>query len=265
MKFPLLLLALSAALFAYTDNDMDGVDDATDRCPHTPLNELVNEEGCTVQSLGSKAHYDVVFGLGYSQLNYVSNTKDDTLTTSVQGDYVKGNFSAQVAASRFSSSTESGMNDILAAGYYQLPIDDHLSIKLGGGVLLPTYDSGYGNEATDYLGSISVSYLISPEVGLIGGYTHTVVNDDNVPGVLYYHDTDAFFLGANYMVDEKLAIGASYQSSDSIYHNVETIENLSAFGLYRFDRHWFGNIGYSYGLSDSASDHAFDLRIGYSF
>jgi len=260
-----LTLSLSATLFAYTDGDMDGVDDAKDRCPYTPFNDLVDENGCTVKSLIEEHHFDIILGAGYSQLNYASNAKDDTLTTTVQADYFNKNISAQVVASYYASSHDDGANDTLIAGYYQIPLDDHLSVKMGAGILLPTYDTGYNNEAADYMGTVCLTYLLDSQFAFLGGYSYTFVNDKNVPGVFSYQDIHAYFAGVTYLMDSKRSIGVAYSGSDSIYRDVETIEKVSAYGMYRFDTHWFANLNYSYGLSDSASDHALDLRIGYSF
>lgn len=264
MKFSLFLIpALAVNVFAYSDADMDGVEDSQDRCPNTFINELVNAQGCTIQSLEN--HYDLIVGGGYSQLNYASNTKDDTFTTTVQADYYNQNFSAQILASRYTSKNDSGMNDTLIAGYYQIPLSDPLSMKLGGGILLPTYETGYNNEAADYMGSIGFTFLINPRAAVVGGYSYTFVNDHNVPRVLNYQNTQAYYLGVDYLIDSKLSIGGVYHNSESIYSDVEAIKKVSGFGMYRFDSHWFANAAYSYGLSDSASDHSIDLRIGYSF
>lgn len=264
MRFSFVLtLALSANLLAYTDSDLDGVEDALDQCPETLLNELVNAQGCTIKSL--EHHYDIIVGAGYSQLNYISNQKEDTFTTTLQADYYTKNVSAQIIASHYISSNDSGMNDTLVAGYYQFPLDNQLSLKIGGGILLPTYETGYNNESSDYMGSLAVTYLADPKIALIGGYSYTFVKDADVAGALAYQNSEAYYVGVNYLVDTKLSVGSIYQNSDSIYRDVEPIEKISAYAMIRFDAHWFGNANYTYGLSDSASDHALDLRIGYSF
>lgn len=270
MKRSLLwVLALSASLLAYSDSDMDGVEDTADRCPNTLMSELVNEQGCTIRSLQSDHHYDLIFGAGYSQLNYANNEKADTFTTTLQADYYYRQFSAQIISSYYASdskiSEDSGLNDTLIAAYYRMPITERFTIKAGGGVLLPTYESGYHNEAADYIGSLNLTYVLNPALSLIGGYNYTAVNDKNVPNVATYQNTNAFYAGADYRLSDALSVGGVYHNSDSIYRDVQNIQKVSAYGFYRFDTHWFGNLNYAYGLSDSASDHALDLRIGYYF
>lgn len=262
-------LALSANLLAYSDSDMDGVEDAIDRCPNTPMTELVDAQGCTTKSLQSDHHYDLIFGAGYSQLNYANNEKADTFTSTLQADYYYRQFSAQIISSYYTSdskiSKESGLNDTILAAYYRIPITQQFNVKVGGGILLPTYETGYHNEAADYMGSLNLTYLLNPALSLIGGYTYTAVNDKNVPGIATYQNTNAFYAGADYRLSDILSLGGAYHNSNSIYSDVQNIQKISAYGFYRFDAHWFGNLNYAYGLSDSASDHALDLRIGYYF
>lgn len=266
MKFALLLsLALAAHLFAYTDNDMDGVDDSVDRCLNTLFSDLVDAQGCTTQSLYTDRHFDVIAGVGYSQLNYASNTPTDTLTTTLQADYYTQNFSAQIIASRYSSDSDNGLNDTLIAGYYRIPLSGRMDAKIGAGVLLPTYETGYNNEALDIIGSAALSYRLDSSLTLMGGYSYTAVNDKDVAGAVAYQNTHAFFAGADYQANERLSFGGSYYRGDSIYTGIAAIEKLGGYTLYRFDEHWFGNASYAYGLSDSASDHSLDLRLGYYF
>jgi hypothetical protein len=150
-------LLLNQSLLA-VDSDIDGVDDAFDKCPNTPLTDLVDTDGCTIRSLQPDIHYDILTGIGYSQMNYASQEKADTTTETLQADYYNGNLWAQLSSSysQSSSSTysQSGFNDALAAVYFKFPFTD-LILQSEAGILIPTYRSGYNNEATDYLGSIS--------------------------------------------------------------------------------------------------------------
>lgn len=260
-----LSIMVSTPLFAYSDMDMDGVDDQDDHCPHTPFSTLVNTQGCAVKSLTSEHHFDLILGGGYSQLNYASNQQADTLTTTLQADYYTQKFSAQIVASSYTSSDERGLNDTVIAAFYQIPLSSELSLRVGGGVILPTYKTGYSNEEADYMGSLDVTYLITPKTALSSGYSHTIVNDQNVPNVLLYQDTDGYYASILYFMDQQLSLGTSYTRSDTIYRDVEPIKKISAYGTIRFDSHWFVNGIYSYGLSDSTSDYTVDFRLGYYF
>ena len=280
LLFTLSLLTLP--LFAYSDFDMDGVDDAIDRCPDTPLTELVDIYGCTSKNLEGDHHYDIIAGVSLSQFNENTlsalNPDDtDTVTTTLQADYYYKNFSLEASTSYFNSQSQSdshsGQNDSFIGAYYQLYPVSSLSLRLGGGLLLPTYDTGYDNNNLDYTASASLSYLFTT-VNLFGSYSYTLVNDDDFSYLddttretvnIHYQNTNAFNAGIGFYPTEKSYISVAYNSSDSIYRHVETIESASAYLFYTIDKHWFASLNYAYGLSDSASDHYGALRLGYYF
>ena len=88
-KLLLLILLLPLWLFAYSDNDLDGVEDKDDLCPNTSLAEIVDDTGCTIEYLTApdkSASYDVVFGVGYAK-NSSSSQESKTNTQSLQIDY----------------------------------------------------------------------------------------------------------------------------------------------------------------------------------
>jgi len=83
-----------------------------------------------------------------------------------------------------------------------------------------------------------------------------------------YHSlshTNAYSIGVGFYPTQKLYISGSYNSSDSIYTNVKDIDTASFYGFYSIDENWFSTFNYAYGLSDTASDNYFSLRIGYYF
>ena len=264
----LLLFLTSVALHAFVDSDLDGVEDGADRCANTPLSDLVDTSGCTVKSLKNEHHYDIVFGVGYSQLDAQTLEKTDTLTTSLQIDYYYQAVSVQFSTSRYQSDgdtySSSGMNDTTLAAYYRFQPTQELSVRPGGGVIFPTYESGYGNEAADLFGSLDLGYKLE-DTTLFGGLIYTVVNDDDVSGSATYQNTVAAYFGAGYYPSPESYASVSYYRSDSIYTDIEPIKNISLYGYYSFDAHWFGTAGYALGLSDSASDNSLTLRLGYYF
>ncbi|WP_345976014.1 DUF3187 domain-containing protein [Sulfurimonas sp. HSL3-7] len=279
LLFTLSLLPLS--VFAYSDFDMDGVDDAIDRCPNTPLTELVDIYGCTTKNLEGDHHFDIIAGVSLSQFNEntlsaLDPNDTDTVTTTLQADYYYKNFSLQASTSYFNSQSQSdsnsGQNDSFIGAYYQLYPVSSLNLQLGGGLLLPTYDTGYDNNNLDYIVSASLSYLFH-NFNLFGGYNYTLINDDDFSYLdsnsdtveIRYQNTQAFNAGIGFYPTEKLYTSVAYNRSDSIYQNVETIESASAYLFYSIDKHWFTTFSYAYGLSDSASDHYAAFRLGYYF
>ncbi|PHR58480.1 MAG: DUF3187 domain-containing protein [Arcobacter sp.] len=268
MRIFLLSLVFLSSLFAYNDADFDGVDDSVDVCPNTPILDIVDINGCSFEVLKSNHHFDIVIGESYSQLNYVTNEKTDTYTTSLQVDYFYKNFSLQASSSYYTSSSDTtsnrGLNDSILAGYYLFRLSDNFRLRLGAGVILPTYDTDLNNNNTDYLGSINANYSIN-KFSLFAGYNYTIVNDDDIADVVTYKNSSAYSAGVGYYLSPKYYLSTSYYQAQSVYENVDDIKNISIYNFYSINTHWFTTLNYAYGLSDTSSDHFASIRLGYYF
>ncbi len=272
----LLLGLFASSLFAYVDSDMDGVEDSIDRCPNTAFTDLVDINGCTQKSLVSPHHYDIIFGASYSASDYLTLNATDSLAGNVQVDYYYKNFSLQASTSYFTTEgngfSDSGLYDSFVGGAYQFRPMRNLSLRLGAGALLPTYKSTLDNNNMDYTANINLSYNLG-NVNLFGGYSYTIINDDDVNVVaadgnvttILYQNTQGYSVGAGVYATQKLYISGAYNSVDSIYTNIEDITTASLYGYYSIDSHWFSTLSYAYGLSTSASDHYASIRLGYFF
>lgn len=268
-SFFTLLLLCSLWVYGASDSDLDGVDDINDQCPHTPFSDLVDSRGCTTSSLSIPVQYDLIVGYDYASSN--ANTLEDTATDTItfQADMYRGNISAQILASYYqsddSSYNDSGWNDTQISLFYLFKPTNDFMIQTGAGIVLPTYSTGYGNEATDYVGSVALSYSLNQNINLFGGYSYTMINDDNIPDLVDYQNTNAFYAGVGYMNAKNRSINFSYTHAQSIYAGIDPIETLSLKGMFPIDTHWFMIGDYRYGLSDTASNHEAALRIGYAF
>ncbi len=270
-----LSIFLSINLFAYTDSDFDGVVDSVDRCPNTPFSELVDISGCTTKSLISPHHYDIIVGASYSDSDYQTLNQTDTLSSTIQVDYYYKNFSLQASTSYFNTSgdefSDNGFYDSYLGTSYQFKPLDSLTLRVGAGVLLPTYETSLNNNNTDYVGSLNLSYNLD-DVSLFGGYSYTVINDDDVvltDGVttteIVYEDSVAYSAGVGYYFTSTIYVSGSYNVSSSIYSGIEDIQTASVYGYYSIDRNWFSTLSYAKGISDSASKNYLSLRLGYFF
>ena len=286
MKYlSILLLILPLSLFAYSDADMDGVEDALDRCPNTPLMDLVDINGCSKKTIikassnskkVSPHHFDIVVGASYSQTSYDINPTTETINTSLQVDYYYKNFSLSLSGSHYNTSSgdysDSGLNDSFAGMGYNFRPTKNLSLRLGAGVSIPTYDSYYDNNNYDYVGSASLSYKLG-SVNIFGGYTYTMINDDdysytddnNQTQTVTYQDTTSYNVGLGFYPTSKLYLSASYMSADSVYEGVDASKTASIYAYYGFNAHWFSSLSYAYGLNDVATDHYASLKLGYYF
>jgi hypothetical protein len=263
-----LLALISTNLFAYEDFDMDGVENKVDKCPNTLFSDLVDIRGCTIKSLVSKRELDLILGVSYGDSDYQTLKKTDTFATSVQVDYYYKNFSFQASTSYFDTAgsgyDDKGFYDSFLGAAYTFKAGDSLLASVGVGVILPTYDNSLNNNNADYMASANLSYSLD-KINVFGGYSHTLVNDNDVAGIVSYQNASAVSGGLGYHFDEDLYASASYNSSDSVYVGVEDVQTASIYANYTIDEHWFAMFGYAYGLSDSASGNYVSFRLGYFF
>ena len=268
-KFIFMFLLSALSLYAYSDYDMDGVEDQNDKCPNTLLSELVNHDGCPIKNLRSYHHFDVIYGFDFYQTNYETLEDSDTLSQSLQLDYYYKNFSLQLSSSYYNSSSasfnNSGVNDSFAGTYYKIETQSNLKVRLGVGAIIPTYESELNNNNTDYIGSINVSYFYK-KINIFGAYSYTLVNDSDIANEgVFYQNSNALSLGLGFYPTSKLYLSGAYSSSESIYKGVEAIDTASIYSLYSINKNWFATLNYAYGISESASDNFASLRLGYYF
>lgn len=268
-RFALALLSLTVASHGYVDTDFDGVEDAYDRCPQTSLSDLVDSNGCVIHSMRTNISYDLVAGIEYSQINYVSQEPSDTITTSLQADAYTGKWWFHGIISHYQSdngtTSASGLEDTSITAMYRFTPTEKLTLFTGAGVILPTYKSAYNNEAADYMASIQMNYILNDTFSLFAGGTHTWINDQNVPEESY-QNTSGFYTGIEGTLPSgESTLSAAYHHYDSIYTSVPVIRYVNFEYGYIINPHWNIGINYAFGLSDSTSDHAFSGYLGYHF
>lgn len=231
---------------------------------------------------GLAADGDVIVGATYSDINYYTMEKADTLTTTFQADLYRGNISAQLLTSYFQSEAtnmdDNGWGDTQLGLYFMTYPSSSLTLQPGFGIILPTYDTGYNNEAVDIFGSLYAQYDFDKYYYLFGGFTYTMVNDKDVQNItryrrssfilgdsIQYQNTSSFTAGAAYRTSNNGYINLAYTQTQSIYTDLESFKTLSLNGMMPLDPRWFVLGSYRHGLSDTTSDNEFTLRIGYNF
>lgn len=266
-----LSLLLCSMLFAYSDSDLDGIEDRFDSCPNTPFSDLVDASGCPVNT-ASAHHFDVIYGLMLTQTSNYGNDKTQTLNQTFQIDYYYKEFSVQAASSTYDAQSLSyssrGLNDSFLGLYYTLRPVEKLALRLGGGVIIPTYKSELENNRLDYTASLSLSYDLGV-FSLFGGYSYTLINDEDIlfndgssTTLISYQNTHGYYGGVEVKIGNGSSMSMSYSNSQSIYFGDVALETLSLSFYYPLGEHWFWSAGYGYGLSESASDDSFSVRVG---
>ncbi|MFT5659432.1 MAG: hypothetical protein ACI9TV_000048 [Sulfurimonas sp.] len=265
----LLILTLNVTtLCTYDDFDIDGVEDKDDKCPKTLISDLVDISGCTIKSLEYPHHFDIILGASYAQTNYNTDELSDTFYTTLVLEYYYENFSVEFSSSYFNSDSltynDSGLNDSYLTFNYTVQTFKDLSINIGAGIILPTYQSDFHN-TTDYISHLNFTYNLQ-KINIFASYSYTIINDADVKDYnIEYKNTKAYNAGFGFYTNIKLYNSLSYSNTQSIYTNIAPLETLYLHTFYSIDQNWFTTSSFGYGLSDSAGKYNLSLELGYYF
>ena len=259
-KIVFYFFVLNTFLFAYVDNDMDGVPDSSDKCPYTPLTDLVDLSGCGIKKLvQEKRHFDIVLGQSYTK-------KDNTnlnLSTILM-DYYYQSWSFQLFSSFYRSTSEiqssSGINDTYLNIFYLFKPFQKFSLRIGGGLVLPTYNTTDNN--IDYSSSLYGRYKWD-NFSFIMGIGYGKIGDNNSENIVSYNNTLSYNTGLGYNWNEKLYSSIAYAKVNSIVEGFDDLEILSLYTYYNINAYWFSNISYRYGLVSNGSQQTIGVNLGY--
>ena len=240
--------------------DLDGVDDKNDQCPNTSLTELVDMTGCTIKNLVSNQHFDII--LGGSRDKYAGST---TKSTTLRADYYRDDYSLSLSTSNTSNASRNSKQDeqydTYLNLYHEIKSNNHLSVKLNGGLIIPSH--GNDDNKLDVVFGASAGYVYDSGMGLFGYLGYTIIGDKDKKHLIEYQNTLYANFGLGKQVNSKLYTSLSYSISNSIYDGYENLRSVMLNASYSVDEHWFLALGYSHGLSDSAVDESTYINIGY--
>jgi hypothetical protein len=261
-----LLLAfwLHTPLLAYTDSDFDGVEDSKDRCPGTPLEDLVDPTGCV-----PKTGISLYLGGSRSRGDYGGSETITTDTRDLQLAYANGSWYATLATSTMESALDasagatepaSGMGDTyLGLSYTALLSQGSLGFQ--GVVKLPTADEGVGTGNRD-IGGYATLAKMSESATLFTTLGYLITGDDETNT---YNDVASLNVGAGTDVSVRLFASLSAGYVQPLIEGVDASVTLMLFMDYRFDDCWFLNGSYTKGFSDSVADQTLGFMAGYAF
>ncbi len=260
-KLYLLSLLLTSTAFAYTDNDIDGVDDSIDECLNTPFDVLVGENGC---AFGQSNHGALTLKIG-SDISF--NQLSDTNTNiNFFANYSYNNWNISLSSSHYTTyDSVNGENSeagdlYLSAGY--LFKNDNLHTKFSLGSKLATADEGVGTGENDYFASLYLNYYIGNKQDFFLYYGYTLSGDS---ASIDYKDFSAISLGTGYAVSDKWYSGISYDYAGANIADGESYKALSWFNSYAFTEQFFVTLNYAHGLDDFSYDHTLSLKLGVTF
>lgn len=252
-----LTLLLPFNLFAYSDIDLDGVEDAKDKCPNTLLTDLVDESGCKVKSLVSKHHFDIILGKKYTTMK---NNKNHYLNiNTLQVDYYYKNFTLAILTAKNRSMSE----DTYINAKYKYKLNEIFNLENSINIVLPTYHSYFNNNKTDYGISTNLNYE-KDDISMFIGYRYTFINDTDLEKI-NYKNTNSYSLGAGYNITTNILLSTTLNRTNSIYKNIDSLNAINLSAVYSINDNWFINLSYT-NISNSISNSDISsLKIGYYY
>ncbi len=261
--FKLALIASLAisSIYAYVDNDIDGVDDSVDLCLNTPLDVIVDSDGCGEDEKGESA----------LTLKIGSDVRFNTLSDSVRTINFFANYSFKDWDVSLSNSHYTTNNDIpeisnasgdfyLTSGY--LFQSDQFYTKFSMGMKFATADESVGTGEIDYLASINLSYFLNDRQDLSFYYGYTKSGDS---ATVNYQDFSSLSLGSGLSLTEKWYSSISYDYSGSNSEDIDAYQALSWFNRYALTKKFFVVFNYTYGLDELSYDHTLSCEVGAHF
>jgi hypothetical protein len=262
--FFMLACGLPGQLFAYNDQDLDGVEDGKDRCPDSSMEDFVDETGCV-----PKTGFTLAVGAGSSSGDYGTTETIESSTKDIQLSYSKDGWYASAATSYLESGIDdpalgteeqSGMGDTyVGLGY--TAFNEKWSLGVQGVLKLPTAEDDIGTGNSDIGAYVTMARMdAAATLFVTGGYL--ITGDD---AAVSYNDITSLSVGAGKSFGEHLFASVSAARSDALVDGMDPSQSLSLFAGYQLDLCWYLNASYTKGLSDSVADNAFSVMVGYTF
>jgi len=256
---------LYSTSFAYQDYDIDGVEDAMDRCPNTPFDKLVDRWGCP-QDNSYNGALTIKIGSDISVDEFSDNVK--SLSLFVNYNYLDWDVSLSNSNyTVFDTSRFSDSGDIYLS-ISKLFKSDLLSTKISLGTKQSTKDIDlnsdvyFGTGESDYFASVNFNYLLQKRQNIFLYYGYTFSGDSLE---IDYKNRHSYSIGSGYALTNRLYSSLSYEYSDSVYADTEAYRAISWFNSYSFSDTYFATVNYAHALDDFSYDYTVSIKFGAYF
>jgi hypothetical protein len=255
----LFTLLLSSSLQAYTDMDLDGVDDSMDLCLDTPFDLIVDARGCP---------YDKTF-LGKLTLQIggdfsFDSDSDDTSNLNLLLNYSYRNWNISLSDTNYETTNlnelgENTNNLYLTAGYLFAYESWSSRLSVGTKFDLGSHENRRDN---DFYASVNLEYSLNNRQTVFLYYSYTLSGDSSNIDYDNFHSTS---LGTGYAVTQKWYSALSYNHATAYYPGYDDYRALSWFNSYTLSENVYLTCNYAYALDDLSYDHIISLNLGVHF
>lgn len=257
-----ILLIISSSLIAYEDEDIDGVKDSQDLCPHTPFDELVDTNGCSSNQM-TFSSFTLQIGNDFSFDTFSKRSNN----LNIYANYLYKDWDFSLSSSNYNltnlntNSTEEN-NLFLTVGHFFTY--EKLKTKLSLGTKFAFMDDKELQRDNDYYASAHFDYYPSSKQNIYLYCNYTLSGQSNDTEI-HYNDFASFSLGTGYMLTSQWYSALSYNYSGTLYNGIDDYKALSWFNSYSFTKKFYMSLNYAYTLSDATPQHILSLNIGVHF
>jgi hypothetical protein len=262
VKFFLITLSallFSSPLWAYVDQDIDGVDDSRDLCLNTPFDIIVDERGCPYDK---KFLGKITFQIGgdISLDKYSDTTANLNLFLNYSYRYWNISLSdTNYDTTNLNTIDQNTNNLYLTIGYLFQYDSINSRVSIGTKFDLSNSDD---NRDNDFYASLNLEYLLNNRQNIFLYYNYTLSGDATIMDYDNFHSTS---IGTGYAVNEKWYSALSYNYSTSYYPGYDDYQALSWFNSYTLSKDFYITCNYAYTLDDLSYDHIISFNIGVHF
>ena len=249
-RIHIFLLILTVWTQAYTDYDVDGVDDSIDQCLNTPFDVLVDAQGCDSEK---QAHGLWTFALGTLYTEDREGESISNVLFALDYQYKAWDFSLS-SFKEINSAFPDRPNALYTTLGYTKVFTDKSTATFSIGTKQLTMQDDY------YIG-IDSTYSVSEKQNLHLYYNYTIAQDSTMQKFDNFHTVS---LGTGRYMSERWYATLSYDYASSPYGDSTTYQALTLDNTWMITSKIYVVGTYSYGLNDDTNQHTISLQLGFS-
>ena len=255
----LLFLILSTLLSAYSDNDLDGVDDTIDNCPYTPFDTLVDKQGCPLN--------DHILGKLILQTGTeISFNQIDTPVTNltIYANYLLNHWNFSLANSNYhvtNLSNSISQNTLyLTTGYTYTKRKTRTHFSMG--TKFDLNNDEIQKRDNDFYASVNFEYFIHSKQTIFLYYSYTLSGDSKR---ISYQNFHSLSFGYGYSITDKYYTTLSYNYAGSYTLDEGDYHALSWFNSYNFTKSVYATLNYTHTFDTLSYSHTITFNLGVCF
>lgn len=245
------LFLLTVLTHAYTDYDVDGVDDSIDQCLNTPFDVLVDEQGCDSEK---KGHGLWSFSLGTLYTEDREGKSISNVLFALDYQYKAWGFSLS-SFKEINSAFPDRPNALYATLGYSKIFTDKSTATFSIGTKQLTMQDDY------YIG-IDSTYSVSEKQNLHLYYNYTIAQDSTMQKFDNFHTVS---LGTGRYITDRWYATLSYDYASSPYGDSTAYQAITLDNTWMITSKIYMTGTYAYGLNHETNHHTIRLQLGFSF